>query len=102
MNASVAALATEVKADIEKGFGTWKVKLNVNILLFCVLPREDTGSGNEGKREGGRLVDGGDNTQSTNIRENEASSGRRKGDVGERRRGWGRVVALTFVIVNGR
>jgi hypothetical protein len=68
LNASVAALATEVKADIENGFGTWKVKLNVNILPFCVLPREDTGSGKEGKQEGGRLVDGGDNTPVVLIR----------------------------------
>jgi len=39
LKASVAALATEVKADIENGFGTWKVKLKVNILLFWLPPR---------------------------------------------------------------
>ena len=35
LNASVAALAAEVKADIENEFIPWKVKLNVVILLFC-------------------------------------------------------------------
>lgn len=59
VNASVAALATEVKADIEKGFGTWKVKLKVNMPLFCVPP-----------------VDGSNSRQSTKIRENKVSKDR--------------------------
>ena len=65
-------MATEVKADIEKGFGTWKVKLKVNMLFFCVPPRENE------KRSG--------STQSARIRENKVNRDRRKG-----RRGWGRV-----------
>jgi len=85
VNASVAALATEVKADIEKGFGTWKVKLKVNMLLFCVPPRENE-----------KRVNGSDSTQSAKIRENKVNRDRRKG-----RRGWGRA-GLSFVIVNGR
>ena len=49
----MAAFATEVKVDTENGFGTWKVKLKVNISLFCVLPREGRKSREE-KRAGGR------------------------------------------------
>lgn len=99
----MATLATVVKADIENGFGTWKVKLNVNILFFGPSPpRQCRKSGKEGGREsGGNNVDGGDSTRSTKIRENEASRDRRKGDVGEGKRGRGRA-GLTFVIVNGR
>jgi len=94
----VAAFATEVKADIEKGFGTWKVKLKVNIQLFCVPPRESRECGNEGERVSRKSVDEGDSAQSTKTRENEVSRERRKGKV---RRGCGRA-GLTFVIVNGR
>ena len=64
-------MATEEKADIEKGFGTWKVKLKVNMLLFCVLPRE-----------GGKKADRSDSTQSTKIRENRVNRDRRKGRRG--------------------
>lgn len=84
----MAAFATEVKVDIENGFGTWKVKLNVNI--FRVSPGEDREAGKEGrKRMSGKWV--GDSKQRTKIRKNDVSRDRRKG-----RRGWG----LTFVIVN--
>jgi hypothetical protein len=47
----VAALATEVKVDIENGFGTWKVKLKVNILLcFWGSPSRGEGIRYEGKK----------------------------------------------------
>lgn len=84
MNASVAALATEVKADIENGFGTWKVKLNVNISLF-------------GERVSGKRVDGCGSTQRAKIRENKVGKERWNG----RRGMW---VAQTKLadIVNGR
>jgi len=63
VNASVAALATEVKAEIEKGFGTWKVKLKVNMPLFCVPP-----------------VDGSNSRQSATIKENKVNRERWGGE----------------------
>ena len=97
----MAALATEVKADIENGFGTWKVKLKVNISLFWLPPREGSECGKEGRRKSGRRADEDDSTQSTKTRENEVSRDRRSGGVGKGRGGWGRA-GPTFVIVNGR
>jgi hypothetical protein len=94
----VAAFATEVKVDIENGFGTWKVKLKVNILLcFLAPPRDGRESGMEGiKRVSGNSWVDGDlgSRQRTKIKENEVSRDRRKG-----RRGLGRV-DLTLAIVN--
>ena len=63
----MAALATEVRVVIENGFGTWKVKLKVNILLcFCVAPRQgrESCSENGGKCPNGESVDGDEDFES--------------------------------------
>ena len=85
----MAALATEVKVVIEKGFGTWKVKLNVNILPFCVLPREGGESGGEKEKLPceKRVDRGRKSTQRKKTRENDASRDRMVENVGEGRRG---------------
>lgn len=85
MNASVAALATEAKVVIEKGFGTWKVKLNVNILLFRLLPREGGESGREREKlpSEKRADRGRESTQRRKIRENDASRDRMVENGGE-------------------